>query len=424
MPNAAREPLRFPVDTSCASELVAIQTGMRRIGAVLGLVASLLWSHAAWGQLDPDRRELLQFGFDRSLEGAEPLEGYGYYYLNEPNFFRTNITLRLAVAPVYIDSETGFVGLLGPHTDLGLGLAGGGFADDYYEFHDGKYQPSESFYGHSLEGSASVYHLFNPGQRIPLYGVFRIKEHYSLYERDQTSSSFTLPPDHSTIDWRAGLRWGGREPLLEPDLAMEMSAWYEGQYRTASGAYGFDGDRDLNESSQLFWGRALLIYTFPQSKQSFDVNLTMGTSIQADRFSAYRLGGTLPLATEFPLVIPGYFDGELSARDFACFTAQYTFPLDAAKRWSLQPIGSLATVDYLPGLAQQGHFNSGVGMGLGYKSKHWRAVASYGYGFEAIRSEGRGSQSVSVFIEINLGSRHPGGPSDLDHITSFFLNHF
>ena len=187
------------------------------------------------------------------------------------------------------------------------------------------------------------------------------------------------------------MRWGGREPLLQPDLAMELSAWYEGQYRTDSGSYGYDGDRDLNETSQFFWGRALLIYTLPNSRQRIDLNLTAGASIQADRFSAYRLGGDTPVTSEFPLVIPGYFSGELSARDFACLNAQYTIPLDGSKQWSLNPIGSVATVDYLPGMAQPSHFNSGLGLGLGYRSRSgaWQALASYGYGFEAIRTGGR-----------------------------------
>ena len=72
---------------------------------------------------------------------------------------------------------------------------------------------------------------------------------------------------------------------------MEMSAWYEGQYRTDAGAYGFDGDRELNANSQLFWARALLIYTLPESKQSFDINLTAGASVAADRFSATGWAG-------------------------------------------------------------------------------------------------------------------------------------
>ncbi|MGP8199500.1 MAG: hypothetical protein ACLQU4_08370 [Limisphaerales bacterium] len=399
---------------------------MRNYSVLLLVVAGWLMNGVALGQLDPDRRELIQLGFDQPVQGAAPVQGYGYYYLNEPNFFHTNVTLRLALAPVYLDSEAGFVGLLGPNTDFGLGLAGGGFADTYYEFHHGKYLPEESFFGHSLEISDSVYHLFNPGGKIPLNGIFRIKEHYSVYARDDTSGAFALPNNHSTVDWRAGLRWGGREPLLRPDVAMELSAWYEGQYRTDSGSYGFDGDRVLNASSELLWGRALLIYTLPESKQRFDISLTAGASMDADRFSAYRVGGNLPMGSEFPLIIPGYFEGELSARDFVCLTGQYTIPLDPGKRWSLNPIGSIATMDYAPEMSQPGHFNSGAGMGLCYQSRSgaWRAMASYGYGFEAIRSDGRGGQSIGFSLEINLEAGHPGRPSELEHITRFLLAPF
>jgi hypothetical protein len=392
---------------------------MRNYSLLLLVAAGCLMNGAAVGQIDPEKRELVQMGIDQPLQGAAPVQGYGYYYLNEPNFFHTNVTLRMALAPVYLDSEAGFVGLLGPYTDFGLGLAGGGFADTYYEFHHGKYLPKESFFGHSLEISDSVYHLFNPGGKIPLNGIFRIKEHYSVYARDDTSAAFALPNNHSTVDWRAGLRWGGREPLLSPDMAMELSAWYEGQYRTDSGSYGFDGDRVLNASSELFWGRALLIYTLPESKQRFDISLTAGASMDADRFSAYRVGGNLPMGSEYPLIIPGYFEGELSAR-------QYAIPLDPGKRWSVNPIASIATMDYVPGMSQPGHFNSGAGVGLGYQSRSgaWRAMASYGYGFEAIRSDGRGGQSIGISLEINLEATHPGRPSELEHITRFLLAPF
>jgi hypothetical protein len=277
-----------------------------------------------------------------------------------------------------------------------------------------------------VEGSASIYHLFNPGKRIPLNGVLRIKEHYSIYETDDTSPDFVLPKDHSTVSLRAGLRLGGREPLLRPDMAMEQSVWYEGQYRTDSGAYGFDGDRYVNETSQLFWGRALFIYTFPNSRQRLEMTFNAGGSDQADRFSAYRLGGNTPMTSEFPLMIPGYFNGELSARNFACFNAQYAIPLDAGKRWSLNPMGSVATVDYLPALAQGDHFNSGVGIGVGYRSHSgvWEALASYGYGFEAIRDNGRGGQSIGILLQIDLEGRHPGGPSQLDDFRGFMREQF
>jgi hypothetical protein len=398
---------------------------MRRLPRLLFLLAAFFIHNIAFGQLDPERRELVEVGSDQALKGADPLDGYSFYYVNEPNYFKTNVTFRMALAPVYVDTETGFVGLLGPNTDFGLGLAGGGFADDYYEFDKGKYFPEQSFYGHVLEISGSVYHLFNPNSRVPLSGVFRLKEHYSVYSRDDTGPGFTLPADHSTISWRAGLRWGGRPPVLHPDVAMELSAWYEGQYRTDSGGYGFADDRSFNSHADLFWARALLIYTL-KNGTAFDVNLTAGGSVDVDRFSAYRLGGNLPVGSEFPLTIPGYFDYELSARDFVDFTAQYTIPLDVSRRWSITPVASAATVDYAPGLEQSGHFNSGAGLDLNFKSSSdvWEVTADGGYGFEAIRSSGRGGESIGILIQLNLGVRHPIGPSKLDNVGQFLQDHF
>jgi hypothetical protein len=171
--------------------------------------------------------------------------------------------------------------------------------------------------------------------------------------------------------------------------------------------------------------RALLIYTLPDSKQSFDVNFTAGTTARADRFSAYRIGGTLPMASEFPLSIPGYFYQELSARNFVSFNAQYTVPLDADKTWRISPMDALAVVDYLPGTGQPGAFNSGAGLAAGYRARSgvWQVMASYGYGFEAIRSSGRGSQAVGIFCEIDLHAKKPGEPSRLDRAIGFFPSH-
>ena len=132
----------------------------------------------------------------------------------------------MAVAPTYIDSEVGFSHLLGEQTDLGVGVAGGGFADSYYEINNGVYHPNQSFDGHGGETSVSVYHLFNPGQLIPLNGVLRGSVHYSTYSpTDDTAKNFAVPSDGTTFSVRTGMRWGGKEPTLFPQLAMELSIW-------------------------------------------------------------------------------------------------------------------------------------------------------------------------------------------------------
>jgi hypothetical protein len=355
------------------------------------------------GQIDPVKRELFQFGYNAALEGHSPLSAYAFYYWNQPEFLRTNLTLRLAVAPTYLDSELGIRHALSENTDLGVGMAGGAFADDYEEIHGGTFYPSQSFTGYGAETSLSLYHLFNPGQTIPLNGLVRGIAHYSTYERDDaTAGNFQLPKDRGTFSVRTGLRWGGREPTLFPALAMEISGWYEGEFRTGTGTYGY-GDRSVVPASHLFWGEVLLAYTLPELKHSFYLSLTAGTSVNADRFSAYRLGSVLPLVSEFPLSLPGYYYQEISAQEFVLAGGNYMIPLDKKQRWNLSATASTALVNYLPGTEQPGNWNTGVGGGILYKSPSWKIMFGYGYGVDAIRSHGRGAQSVGVLLQFDLG---------------------
>ncbi|HEY2084241.1 MAG TPA: hypothetical protein VGI88_15780 [Verrucomicrobiae bacterium] len=368
---------------------------------------------AAHSQVDPYPRELIQLGYNASFEGHAPLAGYAFYYRNQPNFLHTNVTLRLAVAPTYLDSEVGFSHLLSPNTDVGVGVAGGGFADSYTEIRQGVYHPKESFDGHGGEASLSIYHCFNPDQLIPLNGVLRGVVHYSSYgASDSTARDFMVPTDETTLSVRTGLRWGGKEPTLFPSLAMELSVWYEGQFRMRPDTYGFatnspfgnaSGDRHINADSHLFWATALLAYTMTNSGQSFYVNLTAGTSVDADRFSAYRLGALLPLVSEFPLSLPGYYFQEISARQFVLLGGNYIIPLDKKDHWNMNINAATAGVDYVPGLQQPGDWLSGVGGGVLYKTSSLKVMVGYAYGIDAIRTGGRGAHSVGILMQFDLG---------------------
>jgi len=381
------------------------EVGVKETGRAL-LWLALFAPVCAWAQIDPVRRDLIQFGYNQPVEGREPLAAYAYYYHNQPDFLRTNLTLRLAVAPVYLDSELGFIHGLGPNTDFSIGLAGGGFADSYSEIHEGTYSPSESFDGNGAEISASIYHLFNPADEIPLNLVLRGMAHYSFYDaNDSTAANFQLPNDHGDFSVRSGLRWGGIEPTLFPALAMELSVWYEGHLRSNPGTYGdslINGQ--LNSQSHLFWTEAALAYTLPESQQSFYVRLTAGTSVDADRFSAYRLGGFLPLVSEFPLSLPGYYLQEISARQFALLSGNYLLPLDKNARWNFDLNASSAVVDYLPGESQPGNSLSGVGGGILFRSRSDRLkiMLTYAYGFDAIRASGRGAQNIGLLLQWDL----------------------
>jgi hypothetical protein len=256
--------------------------------------------------------------------------------------------------------------------------------------------------------SASVYLLFNPGDLIPLNFVFRTTARYSFFSRDDaTAPLFQLPNDHGDFSLRTGLRWGGVEPTLFPPLAMELSVWYEGHLRSNSGRYGFGGDREFKEQSHLFWAETALAYTLPRSQQSFYVLLTAGVSVDADRFSAYRLGGFLPLIAEFPLSLPGYFYQEISARHFVLLNANYLLPLDEKKRWNIDVNAGSAFVDYLPGESQPGNWLNGVGGGILYHSSsdRWKIMLDYGYGVDAIRTHGRGAHTIGLLVQFDLGAK-------------------
>lgn len=385
------------------------EQAMKRFGRAL-VWLSLCAPLCARGQIDPVKRDLIQLGYNQALEGHAPFAGYAFYYHNQPDFVRTNLTLRLALAPVYLDSELGVAHGLGPQTDFAIGLGGGGFADSYNEIHGGTYYPSQSFEGSGGEISASIYHLFNPDDQIPLNLIVRGTAHYASYDRnDNTAATFQLPSDHGEFNVRTGLRWGGIEPTLFPALAMELSVWYEGSFRTDSGAYGYAGDPyELNQQSHLFWSEAALSYTLPKSQQNFSVRLTSGTSVDADHFSAYRLGGFLPLVSEFPLSLPGYYFQEISARQFVLLNTSYLVPVDKNQRWYLDANVSSAFVDYLPGEGQPGNWLNGVGGGIMYRSANnrFKIVLDYAYGIDAIRSGGRGANTIGILMQWDLGKTY------------------
>lgn len=380
----------------------------------VGLCLVVFCGARVQAQLDPQPRRLVQLGYNQPVEGQGPLAAYGFFYLNDPSFIQTNLTLRLAIAPIYIDSELGIRNVL-PNTDVGISLAGGGFADSYYEVRGGKFRKSESFTGHGFDPGLNVYYRFNPNQEIPLYGIARADYHQSFFERNSdTDSNFILPEDLGEFRVRSGVRWGGQEPLIWPELAMEVSAWYEGLFRTAPDHYGYNRDREINGSTHLFWARALMAYTLPESKQRFSLSVTAGTSVDEDRFSAYRLGGVLPLISEFPLNLPGYYWQELSASRFVLVNGEYTLPLDPAKNWFLLAYGATSIMDYTHGMEQPVHWNSGVGGGLMYQSpsKVWKVILGYGYGIDAIRSGGRGANSIGLLCQFDLEANHGERASD------------
>lgn len=369
------------------------------------LIIFLLTVFSMFAQIDPERRNLLEVGYDQSMNGLGPQALYAYYYYNNPDFAGTNAALRLAIAPVYFDSELGFRHLLSPLTDVGIGIFGGGFANDYYEVRQGHYYRGQSFDGHGGGVALNVYQLLNPGMVLPINLVASGGVRYATYSKNShTDNDFEVPDDRFTAFSRTGLRIGGKEPVLYPKLGLELSVWFERQWRLDHGYYGFDNDRRVNPSTDLYWAYLGVNYAWTNIGHEISVAFTIGGSQDADRFSAWRLGGVLPLSSEFPLIIPGYYYEELTARKFVHLYGAYTIPLDPSHCWQLRFEAAAAKLDYLPGFEQQEDWQTGAGCGVIYtpKSQVCRIVLRYGYGFNAIRDGDEGAHSVGVLFQFDL----------------------
>lgn len=379
---------------------------MPRRGKAAALAALLALAAAprARAQVDPERRRLLQFGVDKNLSGPGPTGAYLFYYMNQPKFVRDDLTLRVALAPVYIDSELG-IKRVAPQTDAAVGLAGGGYAESYSEVRRGEYIREESFTGHGAAATASLYPRLSPESwQLPVNLILRAGAHAAWYvPQSRTDEKFVLPPDHVDYRFRAGLRLGGEPPELMAHRAAELSFWYEGYLRDRHGGYGFDSDRTLEQRTHQGWARLRVSWKF-ESHRQFQLTGEGGLSSHADRIDAYRVGGMLPFASEFALALPGYYNGELTARRYALFGGDYFMPFERYPMFSSHYFAQAANVTYLPGLEQGDTWNEGLGLGLAMDARGGilRVETNYAYGVDAIRSGHRGAHSVSIVAQLDL----------------------
>jgi hypothetical protein len=381
---------------------------LQNLSLSLTLLGLALSATNGLAQIDPIERNLVELGYDQPLAGHGPQAEYAYYYYNTPDFLSPDIALRMAIAPAYLDSELGFKHLLSPYTDMGFGLSGGAFGDNFYDVRQGNYLESQSFYGSGGGSSVSIYQLLDPGLKIPLNLVARGGFHYASYfATPETSPKFKLPEDQVDAYTLIGVRFAGNQPVLYPALGLELSAWFQRERHFDDDTYGFDNDRRITPDTDLYWVYASLDYELKGSGDRFSFATTAGGSTNADLFSAWRLGGVLPLVTEFPLVIPGYYYEELTATRFVHFYGSYSIPLDQEHLWDFRLEAATARLDYLPGFQQRGDWQTGAGCGIGFSPKraNYKIILRYGYGFNAIRHDKEGAQSVGILFQYDFNAR-------------------
>ena len=112
----------------------------------------------------------------------------------------------------------------------------------------------------------------------------------------------------------------------------------------------------------------------------------------------------LPLVSEFPLVMPGYYYEELTAKSFVHLYSSYEVPLDRAHRFKLRVEAAAASLRYLPGFEQRESWQTGMGGGLSFAPKNqiFRVILRYGYGFNAIRDTREGGHSIGLLFQYDF----------------------
>lgn len=355
--------------------------------------------------IDDERRTLIEAGASSPLRGNGPVAGYAYLFLTRPSFLKEDLYLRALVAPGFVTGELIRNHLPTENSALGFGGGGGLFAADHQSFRDGRFEKEQSFSG-NLVRARLVYYLRGPkvADLLPLEAQIRVQPTYVTYHRDDdTSRRFRLPEDSAIYRMRAGVRVGGVPPDLFPELAAELSLWHELSYRQNAGRFGLpERPQQTKHLTQKTWMRLGGIYSFRGTQASAFLNA--GIAEDSDPLSAFRLGGSLRLRAEFPLLLHGYNVDEIFARRFWLVNLGYRFPIwPGQDRAKLQVVADYAQVDFISGRGLPRNHLAGVGANLSVDlTKRMTVAAGYGYGIDAPRGGGFGSHEVSTLFEFKF----------------------
>jgi hypothetical protein len=377
---------------------------LRRAVVLAGLAAVMVTADPAFPQIDPEPRANLELGVEGPIRGDGPISGYAFFLWNRPHFIEEDWYARVVLAPTFLMSDLVIDSWPSSGHAIGLGVAGGFFPYNFDEFRKGSHQEKESFWGHGGEVALTYYQRFLIADVLPLEGQLRLRPQYVVYQRNGTDPRFRIPADTAIHSGRAGLRLGGVPPELLPDLALELSVWYEPSYRDVAEPYGFAARlQELEHFTQRTWARAGGILTLSKHHTA-RVFLTAGTSEHSDPLSSFRLGSSLPFRSEFPLILHGYYLEEVFARRFWLLNVSYRFPLrPGVERVKLQFSFDYARVDYATGHDLPRHGLRGVGVDLSIVlTQHTRLMLGYGYGLDAPRSGGFGGQEAHALLELKF----------------------
>jgi len=129
--------------------------------------------------------------------------------------------------------------------------------------------------------------------------------------------------------------------------------------------------------------------------------LTGGVAEKADVLSVFLLGGPFQFHSELPLILHGYNEGEIFARQFVLVNASYQLaPIPGVDWLRLQFSGDYARVVFFPGYSLPHHNLTSAGVDvITAVTKRATLVFGYGYGFDAPRGDHAGAQEAHILFE-------------------------
>jgi hypothetical protein len=377
----------------------------RALAPVLLTAALLGIAATASAQVDPEPRANLELGAAGPLRGDGPIAGYAFFLWNRPHFMDEDWYLRVILAPTYARTELVFDRWPWDGHAIGVGLAGGFFAYNVDEFRQGSHIQQESFWGHGAELPLAYYPRVMIADVLPIEGQIQLRPQYVVYQRNgDTSGHFRLPEDTPIGNARVGVRLGGVPPELFPELALELSLWYEASYRQNAAPYGFvDRPEPLEHFTDRAWARAGGIVRLPAG-HSLQAFVTAGTAEHTDALSSFRLGSALPFRSEFPLLLHGYYLDEVFARRFVLVNLAWRFPLwPGFDRVKLQLAYDYARVEYAAGRELPHDGLRGAGGDVIITLTRWASLmVGYGYGWDAPRGNDFGGHEAHTMLEVKF----------------------
>jgi hypothetical protein len=359
----------------------------------------------AFTQVDVVPRRTLQFQMESSFyPGDERPYPIAYFWFNRNDCPRDGTALRVIYAGVYADSELSWFLPSHRRTALGGGIGGGAFSDLITPYVNGNRLAQQQFNVGSLGARLFLNRelaqvRIGDQAELPLNVRVTYGATQEFSSRSSDTHAFALPTDFYTQIVLGEFRFGGIEPGLTANEGLEVYASAEAGFR--SGFHAFGPHAALYPEHHDYRRRLLSAAAkIPAGRNTYSARLAGALGTRIDELSAWKVGGNYSGLEPFMFPLHGYYTQEFLAEDFAILNTAWSYQISENHQLAAHLFADLAKMKLVPPNENQWRDQLGAGTGIGFRTPgnlDW--LVSYGYGPDAPREGGRGSQEIAVALE-------------------------